>query len=69
MGWATPHIDKLRRGETVQFRPRGNSMMPGLLAQHPDYRIEYEETADPSWKRYTGCSRPVSFPLSGGQSS
>jgi hypothetical protein len=26
MGWATPHIDKLRRGETVQFRPRGNSM-------------------------------------------
>jgi hypothetical protein len=26
MGWATPYIDKLRRGETVQFRPRGNSM-------------------------------------------
>lgn len=26
MGWATPYIDKLRRGEIVQFRPRGNSM-------------------------------------------
>jgi len=26
MGWATPYIEKLRRGETVQFRPRGNSM-------------------------------------------
>jgi hypothetical protein len=26
MGWATPYIDKLKRGETVQFRPRGNSM-------------------------------------------
>jgi len=25
-GWATPYIEKLRRGETVQFRPRGNSM-------------------------------------------
>ena len=26
MGWATGHIDRLKRGETVQFRPRGNSM-------------------------------------------
>ena len=26
MGWATFHIQKLQRGETVQFRPRGNSM-------------------------------------------
>jgi len=26
MVWATPYIDKLKRGETVQFRPRGNSM-------------------------------------------
>src|SRR4051794_17501075 len=26
MGWATAYIDKLRQGETVQFRPRGNSM-------------------------------------------
>ena len=26
MGWATPHIEKLRKGQTVQFRPRGNSM-------------------------------------------
>lgn len=26
MGWATPYIEKLKLGETVQFRPRGNSM-------------------------------------------
>jgi hypothetical protein len=26
MGWATPYIAKLRAGETVSFRPRGNSM-------------------------------------------
>lgn len=27
MGWATGYIEKLRAGETVSFRPRGNSMM------------------------------------------
>jgi len=26
MGWASAHIAKLRAGETVRFRPRGNSM-------------------------------------------
>ena len=26
MSWATHYIEKLRNGETVQFRPRGNSM-------------------------------------------
>jgi len=26
MGWATSYIVKLQAGETVQFRPRGNSM-------------------------------------------
>jgi hypothetical protein len=26
MGWALHHIERLRKGETVQFRPRGNSM-------------------------------------------
>ena len=26
MGWASSHIKKLQAGETVQFRPRGNSM-------------------------------------------
>jgi hypothetical protein len=26
MGWATPYIAKLRSGQTVQFRPKGNSM-------------------------------------------
>ena len=27
MGWATHYIDKLKTGETVSFRPRGNSMV------------------------------------------
>ena len=26
MGWATNYIDRLLKGETIQFRPRGNSM-------------------------------------------
>jgi len=26
MGWATGYIEKLKEGETVSFRPRGNSM-------------------------------------------
>jgi len=26
VGWASPHIGKLRAGETVSFRPRGHSM-------------------------------------------
>jgi hypothetical protein len=26
VGWASQHIEKLRQGETVSFRPRGNSM-------------------------------------------
>ena len=26
MGWATSYIAKLKAGETVSFRPRGNSM-------------------------------------------
>ena len=27
MGWASNYIDKLLAGETVSFRPRGNSMV------------------------------------------
>ena len=26
MGWASGHIEKLKRGEIVSFRPRGHSM-------------------------------------------
>ncbi|MEP7317581.1 MAG: hypothetical protein ABI921_02535 [Panacibacter sp.] len=26
MSWATHYIEKLKNGDTVQFRPRGNSM-------------------------------------------
>ena len=27
MGWADKHIESLKNGETVQFRPHGNSMI------------------------------------------
>ena len=30
MSWATAYIAKLQAGETVQFRPRGNSMTPKI---------------------------------------
>ncbi len=30
MSWATGYIEKLKAGETVQFRPRGNSMTPKI---------------------------------------
>jgi hypothetical protein len=30
MSWATQHITKLHAGKTVQFRPRGNSMVPKI---------------------------------------
>lgn len=26
MGWATGYIEQLKKGETVKFRPKGNSM-------------------------------------------
>jgi len=30
MGWADKHIQKLKEGETVQFRPHGKSMEPKI---------------------------------------
>lgn len=30
MGWAAAYMEKLRAGETVEFRPRGNSMVPKI---------------------------------------
>lgn len=30
MSWATSHIARLAEGETVSFRPRGNSMTPRI---------------------------------------
>jgi hypothetical protein len=30
MGWASGHIARLKSGETVSFRPRGNSMSPKI---------------------------------------
>lgn len=33
MGWASGHIEKLRAGETVSFRPRGDSMSGKVESQ------------------------------------
>ena len=30
MGWASPYIEKLKKGEVVTFRPKGNSMSPKI---------------------------------------
>ena len=30
MGWASQHIERLKAGETVTFRPHGNSMSPRI---------------------------------------
>lgn len=30
MGWATAYIERLKKGETVQFRPHGSSMLPKI---------------------------------------
>lgn len=30
MGWATGFIERLKKQETVSFRPRGNSMQPKI---------------------------------------
>ncbi|MFN3199824.1 MAG: S24/S26 family peptidase [Bradymonadia bacterium] len=32
MGWATAYIAKLKAGETVRFRPRGDSMQPKIYS-------------------------------------
>lgn len=32
MGWAQNHIALLKEGQTVSFRPRGNSMIPIIIS-------------------------------------
>lgn len=39
MGWASGHIERLRRGETVAFRPRGQSMA-GKVGSGQLYTVE-----------------------------
>jgi phage repressor protein C with HTH and peptisase S24 domain len=50
MGWATSYIEKLGNGETVQFRPRGNSMKgkiePGQLVTVEPVRNRRLEKGD-----------------------
>ncbi len=50
MSWATSYIEKLKSGETVQFRPRGNSMVgkidSGNLCTVEPAQIEGLEVGD-----------------------
>jgi hypothetical protein len=45
MGWATGYIARLQKGETVSFRPRGNSMRGRIESGQ---RCTVEPVADPA---------------------
>jgi hypothetical protein len=45
VGWASAHIEKLRGGETVSFRPRGNSMA-GKIESRQLCTVEPVDQAD-----------------------
>jgi len=32
-----------------------SAVLSRLRLEHPSYRVEYEERADPDWNRYTSC--------------
>jgi hypothetical protein len=67
-GWVVYVLRLDTRGIREYFLYFGGSAdMPSafehLRLAHPDYRIEYEEIADPSWRRYISCL-PSSDPSS-----
>jgi hypothetical protein len=45
VGWASAHIEKLRGGEAVSFRPRGNSMT-GKVESGQLCKVEPVDPAD-----------------------
>lgn len=47
MGWAYPHILKLREGKTVQFRPHGNSMTPKIKSGQLVTVVPLDKDQDP----------------------
>ncbi|MBE7467365.1 MAG: DUF695 domain-containing protein [Planctomycetes bacterium] len=56
-GWAVYVMRIDTRGIREYYLYCGGSAalaqaLPSLRAAHPDYRIEFEETADPEWSRY-----------------
>jgi Peptidase S24-like. len=59
MGWATPYIDRLKKGETVQFRPRGNSMVgkieSGQLCTVAPVNADELEVGDIVLCKVNGC--------------
>jgi hypothetical protein len=64
-GWAVYVLRIDTRGIREYFIYFGDgaelsSVLPKLEAAHPGYKIEYEETADPSWERYLSLLKRVS---------
>jgi hypothetical protein len=59
MGWAARHIERLRTGETVKFRPRGQSMSgrieSGQLCTVTPVDAEDVEVGDIVLCRVKGC--------------
>ncbi len=59
MGWATGYIEKLKQGETVQFRPRGNSMVgkidSGQLCTVEPVNVAELEVGDIVLCKVNGC--------------
>jgi len=54
MGWADSHIARLAQGETVQFRPLGNSMV-GKIASGQLCTVQPLAESDGS-RSMTSCS-------------
>lgn len=59
-GWVVYVLRIATRGIIEHFLYFGDSanlsvVLPNLQSAHPAYRIEYEEFADPSWRRYISC--------------
>lgn len=55
MSWATVHIGKLKQGETVSFRPHGNSMV-GKISSGQLCRVEPLGDKPPSVGEIVLCS-------------
>ena len=59
-GWAVYVLRIDTRGVRENFLYFGGTgelaeVLPSLRAAHPEYRIEYEEFSDESWRRYKSC--------------
>lgn len=64
LGWAVYVLRIDTRGVREHFFYFGGTgelaeVLPSLRAAHPQYRIDYEEFSDESWRRYKSCLAKV----------